>query len=216
VSAAVEVYGRALAEAAVDSRPIAFRAVGDDGTRRRLPLRRWLGQLAQEELELLERPATPVLDVGCGPGRHLARLAKLGKPALGLDIAPVAVALAQARGCRALTQSIFEPIPDEGTWGSALLLDGNLGIDGDPVRLLRRLRALLRPAGTVLAELEPPQSGSRAVRLRIETREEVSDWFPWAWVSVDDIDRIARAADLEVREVWPARGRWFAELDVPG
>ena len=213
---AVEVYGRTLAESVSESRPVRFRAVGDDGSRRRLPLRRWLGRIHVEELALLERASAPVLDVGCGPGRHLAGLARLGVPAVGLDIAPGAVALARARGGRVLKRSVFEAIPGEGRWGTALLLDGNVGIDGDPVRLLRRLAALLRPGGAVLAEFEPPQMESREVRIRIETPDEVSDWFPWAWVSVDDVDRISRAAALEPAEVWTARGRWFAQLDVPG
>ncbi len=214
-AAAVEIYDRALAKAAGETHSGPFRAVGDDGSRRRLPIRRWLGHAPREELDLLERAVAAVLDVGCGPGRHLAGLARLGTPALGLDIAPGAVALARARGCRVLRQSVFAPIPDSGRWGSALLLDGNLGIDGDPVKLLRRLGSVLRPGGSVLAEFEPPQAVSRELRLRIEGGDEISEWFPWAWVSIDDVQRIAPAADLEISDVWSARGRWFAQLDVP-
>ena len=215
-SAALEVYGHALTKAAGDARHVSFRAVSDDGSRRRLPLRRWLGQVPIEELELLERASGPVLDVGCGPGRHLMGLARLGVSGLGLDIAPHAVALARARGCRVLRRSVFDPLPEEGSWGSALLLDGTVGIDGDPKRLLRRLAALLRPGGAVLAEFEPPQAMSREVRLRVETLDEVSDWFPWAWVSTDDVNRISQSAGLDVADVWTARGRWFAQLGVPG
>ena len=214
-SAPVEVYGRALTEAAGEAGHVSFRAVGDDGSQRRLPLRRWLGRVPIEELELLERASSPVLDVGCGPGRHLAGLARLGVPGLGLDIAPHAVALARARGCRALRRSVFDRLPNEGSWGSALLLDGNVGIAGDPERLLGRLAALLRPGGTVFAEFEPPQARSREVRIRVETLDEVSDWFPWAWVSVDDVDRISRSAGLDVAAIWTGRGRWVAQLDVP-
>jgi len=213
-AAAVALYGRGLAEAALGSPAAAYRAVADDGTRHRLPLRRWLAPARAEELELLARVSPPVLDVGCGPGRHLASLARLGVPALGIDIAPHAVALARARGGRVLRQSVFQPLPGAGRWGAALLLDGNLGIEGDPERLLRRLTGVLRPGGVVLAELEPPETASREVRLRIESGEEVSDWFPWALVSVDDIERLARAAGLRAVDAWSARGRWFAQLDV--
>ncbi len=212
---ALEVYGRGLADAARESRTAPYRAVAEDGTRRRLPLRRWLARAPVEELELLGRAKPPVLDVGCGPGRLLAALARQGMAALGLDIAPGAVALARARGGRVLKRSVFDPVPNAGGWGSALLLDGNVGIDGDPVRLLRRLATLLRPGGSVLAEFEPPEAISREVRLRIETRDQVSDWFPWAWVSIDDVDRLSRAAGLQVSDVWSARDRWFAQLDVP-
>jgi SAM-dependent methyltransferase len=215
-AAAVAVYGRGLAEAAVGSRRSGCRAVADDGTRRGLPLRRWLAPSPAEELELLMRASPAVLDVGCGPGRHLASLARLGIPALGVDIAPYAVALARARGCHVLRQSVFEPLPEAGRWGTALLLDGNVGIDGDPIGLLRHLAGVLRPGGAVLIEFESPDTASREVRLRIETRHEVSDWFPWAWVSVDDAEELACAAGLQTADVWSARGRWFAQLDVPG
>ena len=213
---AIDLYGRALTEAATESRAGPYRAVGDDGSRRPLPIRRWLGHAPPEEIQLLERAEPAVLDVGCGPGRHLAGLTRLGVPALGLDIAPGAVALARARGCRVLRQSVFAPIPDSGDWGSALLLDGNLGIDGDPVKLLRRVSSVLRPGGSVLAEFEPPKATSRELRLRIETGDEISEWFPWALVSIDDLHRISSAACLDIADVWSAGGRWFAQLDVPG
>lgn len=50
-------------------------------------------QEAVQCLDLLPRlaPLTvggPVLDLGCGDGRHLARLAAAGHPALGLDLSP--------------------------------------------------------------------------------------------------------------------------------
>ncbi len=214
-AAALDLYGRGLADAARASGPSRYRAVADDGSRRRLPLRRWIGQAPVEEIELLERAAPAVLDVGCGPGRHLACLGRLGIPALGLDIAPYAVALARARGCRVLRRSVFERVPGAGSWGTALLLDGNVGIDGDPLRLLRRVASLLRPGGMVLAEFEPPQAASREVRLRIEGVDEVSEWFPWAWVSVDDAEGLSAAAGLELRGAWSSRGRWFARLGVP-
>jgi hypothetical protein len=35
-----------------------------------------------------------------------------------------------------------------------LLLDGNIGIGGDPHRLLRRVRELLTPTGRLLVELD--------------------------------------------------------------
>jgi SAM-dependent methyltransferase len=212
----VEIYGRGLVAATRESPAASYRAVGDDGTHRLLPFRRWLGQPRIEEIELLRRAEPPVLDVGCGPGRHLAALARLAVPGLGLDIAPHAVALARARGCRVLRRSVFQPIPDAGRWRTGLLLDGNLGIEGDPVRLLRRVAELLRPGGSVLAEFEPPQARSREVRLRIEGSHEVSDWFPWAWVSVDDVDSLSAATGYERAEVWAAGGRWFAQLHVPG
>ena len=41
--------------------------------------------------------ARPVLDLGCGPGRHLAALRRRGKRGLGVDLSPVAVEFARGR-----------------------------------------------------------------------------------------------------------------------
>ncbi len=40
-----------------------------------LPVPRWLGVPAPEEEAVLDRAVAPVLDVGCGPGRHVLALA---------------------------------------------------------------------------------------------------------------------------------------------
>lgn len=48
-----------------------------------LPVLRWLGEAEPEEHDLLDRALGPVLDVGCGPGRHVVALARRGIPALG-------------------------------------------------------------------------------------------------------------------------------------
>jgi hypothetical protein len=62
--------------------------------------------------------------------------------ALGVDLLPVAVELARGRGARAIVGSIFDELPGSGTWQSALLLDGDVGIGGAPARLLAGIRTL--------------------------------------------------------------------------
>lgn len=73
-------------------------------------------------------------------------LAAWGVMALGIDIMPSAVRLARRRGALVLERSVFEHVPGKGLWGSALLLDGNVGIGGDASALLARLSTLLDPA----------------------------------------------------------------------
>jgi hypothetical protein len=110
----------------------------------------------------------------------------------------------------ALCASVFDPLPREGRWGAAVLLDGNLGIGGDSVRLLTRLRTLLRPGGRVLAEAEAPGVASRSTHLRMQH----SAWQPWAVVSVDDVEQVASAAGFRLDATRPLEGRWFALLDA--
>jgi SAM-dependent methyltransferase len=181
----------------------------------RLPLTRWLGPAGAVDERVLDRAVGPVLDVGCGPGRHVSSLARRGVLALGVDVSPVAVRLARARGASAIEGSIFDRLPGAGTWGSALLLDGNIGIGGRPDALLRRVAELLAPGGQILLELEPPGAGAVTQRLRLEGDGTASEWFAWARVAIDALDGPVAATGLVVTERWCDGGRWFAAATRP-
>lgn len=215
--AAVDLYACGLTvtprPAVLRERPRPrLRLVSDKGAELGLPLERWLGEPTAEEHSLLRRAEPPVLDIGCGPGRHVVALRARGVHALGLDIAPGAVAIARGRGAEVLLGCIFGHVPRAGSWGSALLLDGNLGIGGDPTALLQRVAGLLRPGGSALVEAAPPAMPSETLRLRLETEEATSHWFAWARVNADDLDPLAAASAFRLAERWEARGRWFARL----
>lgn len=183
-----------------------------DGTMVAVPLERYLGLPDAIDEQLLRELQGPVLDVGCGPGRHLHGLAARGVFALGVDLSPVAVQLATGRGGRAIVASIFDELPGAGTWSSALLLDGNIGIGGTPCRLLARIGALLAPAGELLVELDPPGSPTVSSLARIETSDAYSSWFRWARVSISDVDQIAHSGGFQTTRRWCSSGRWFASL----
>lgn len=190
------------------------RLLLDDGSARTLSLERWLSDVTLEEHRVLARSTPPVLDIGCGPGRHVLALAARGIPALGIDPSPEAVRIASSRGAPVLLRSVFDAVPGEGRWGCALLLDGNIGIGGDPAALLRRVGGLLRPGGRVLAEVDPPGDPSRMTMARIESGDTRSDTFPWAFVSADDIEAVARGTRFRLIDVWNRGARWFGCLDA--
>jgi SAM-dependent methyltransferase len=210
------LYGRLLATAvqhALGAGPAPAGVVRRaDGGYDALPLDRWLGQVDAADAAVLERAVGPVLDIGCGPGRHLAALRGRG---LGVDLSPVAVRIARGRGVHALLGSVFDDVPGAGTWDTALLLDGNIGIGGAPGALLCRARELLSRGGTVLAELEPPGAPTTRTRVRLEAPDIVSEWFAWGSVGVDGIDAIAAGAGFETHETIEVQGRWFAALRRP-
>jgi SAM-dependent methyltransferase len=186
----------------------------DDGRLLPLPLDRWFAEPGPEDHEVLALARSPVLDVGCGPARHTLALQAGGAAVVGVDVAPGAVRAARDRGARVLCRSVFDPLPDEGTCRTVLLLDGNVGIGGDPVALLTRARELLGPGGKVLAEVEPPGTITSAHRVRVEAGSRAGEWLPWAHVGMDGIAGVARAAGLAVRAAWHRNGRWFAWLEV--
>lgn len=203
-----------LYDEALDGRG-ALLVRDDGGEVQPLPVEAWLGAAGAVDERALDRARGPVLDVGCGPGRHVHALARRGVLAVGIDISPAAVALARRGGATVLEASIFARVPGAGAWRTALLLDGNIGIGGHPDALLRRLAALLAPRGLILAELEAPGTGVRRRRVRLEDGASVSGWFAWASVGADALAGPARAAGLRVRERWADEGRWFAALERP-
>lgn len=184
----------------------------EDGTVVPLDVERWHRLPDDDELALLDRVHGPVLDLGCGPGRHVVALGERGVPALGIDAAPAAVASARARGALVLERSVFARIPGVGRWGAVLLLDGNIGIGGDPVALLDRCRSLLRNDGCVLVELAPPRTPSTTLDVRLERAGVLGPRFPWAVLGADDVAGVASAAGLRVDDLWRGGDRWFTQL----
>ncbi len=182
------------------------------GERITLPIERWRSELAPGDELVLRHCTGPTLDIGCGPGRLTAALLERGVPALGTDVSPVAVRLARAAGAVAVRRDVFERQPGEGRWRHALLADGNIGIGGDPVRLLGRVRELLGRGGSALVELDPPGSGLRHGPVRVATDSEGGSWFSWAWLGADMVEDVAGAAGMATRWVREAGGRWFAEV----
>jgi SAM-dependent methyltransferase len=204
-----ELYERALAGL---EQPVIEHA---DGDAMPLAARRWLHATPGDD-SLLSRCSRPTLDVGAGPGRLTVALAQRGIPALAIDVTPHAVSLARSCGALALQRDVFGHLPGTGRWATVLLADGNIGIGGDPAALLRRSRSLLRPGGTIVAEIEPPGARLRREHVRLRTRDRSGAWFPWAWVGVDQIRALADSSALQVAHVWADAGRWFTELSRSG
>lgn len=185
-----------------------------DGSATPLEVARWLGDPSPDEVALLRLAVAPVLDVGCGPGRHVAALSGRGLRALGIDVLPEAVLAARTRGAVALERSVFDRVPDEGGWATVLLLDGNIGIGGDPGALIRRVRDLVHDEGRLLVEVERPGVGVRSETGYLETPHGRSRAFTWGRVGVDALDGLAAGAGFEVVRAWRAGDRWFARLDA--
>jgi glycosyltransferase A (GT-A) superfamily protein (DUF2064 family) len=202
---------RALGHAA-DGPPARAVMRTREGDALPLDVGRWLGRAGPVDRDLLERVEGPVLDIGCGPGRHVEALVGRGMVALGIDASPAAVRLARDRGVPVLERSVFDRVPGTGRWSTALVLDGSIGIGGDPGALLARLRQLVRPGGRVLAEVTGPGESSRTADVRLECDGRTTAWFPWAVVGMDDLPGLAAATGLRTVQIWQGAGRWFGCL----
>jgi len=178
-----------------------------------LDLAAWSAPATEEEREMLAGLRPAVLDVGCGPGRIAAALAEAGVPALGIDVSPSALRTATGSGAIVLERSVFDPLPGEGRWGTVLLLDGNIGIGGDPAALLRRLHELVDVEGEALVEVDPP--GRSLVRDEVRLRCSDSGdgpWFEWAWVGADAAEALALEAGFAQCRVHRYGNRYVARM----
>lgn len=173
----------------------------------------WAHAADEHDRRLVDLCVGPTLDVGCGPGRLTAHLAERGHLVLGIDVAPECVGRARERGAPVLHRDVFDPVPGEGRWGTALLADGNVGIGGDPVALLRRLREVLDPRGRVVVELAPPGAELRHGWVTLRYLEGVARPLPWSIVGVDHIDGVAVRAGLTATALHEFGGRWCAVLE---
>lgn len=177
------------------------RLVRADGVVLPLATQRWHDDADDDDDWMLRRCLGPTLDLGCGPGRLVVALADLGVPVLGVDVSVQAVQRCLERGAAVLHRDAFERLPGEGRWSHVVLADGNIGIGGDPVFLLRRCRDLLDDGGSVIVELEPGADlwqGAAHLQDADERRTAPGPWFPWAVLGPDAVERVAADAGFAV------------------
>ncbi|MFF0011837.1 class I SAM-dependent methyltransferase [Streptomyces sp. NPDC005374] len=184
-----------------------------DGRLLLLELERWCAEADAADLEVLRRCEGAVLDVGCGPGRLVAALGARGRKVLGIDVSEAAVARTVALGGQALRRSVFEPVPGEGRWGTALLIDGNVGIGGDPQALLLRTAELLAPGGLLIAETVTGPDLDERVQVHVtDARGAAGSPFPWARLGTPALLRHAARERWTRVDQWTAGGRSFVSL----
>jgi SAM-dependent methyltransferase len=207
---ALQVYADAL----TGGRQLVVRH--QDGHEQEHDVARWTAEADPIDCRLLDRCTGPTVDLGCGPGRLAAELALRGVPALGVDVSLPAVEMARERGAAAIVRDLFAPLPGEGRWEHALLADGNIGIGGDPERLLGRVGRLLGPGGVALAEVSG-QDVLRRGRARLIGRRGVpSRSFGWAEVGAPALQTLAVRAGWTVHELWRDGPRCFVALSRAG
>jgi len=184
---------------------------------------RWTGDVDAGDESVLRRCRGPVLDVGCGPGRLVAALTSRDTAALGIDISPAAVRAARRRGSQALRHDLFDIAPSRppgwnhaARWATVLLIDGNIGIGGDPGALLARITALPAAGGQVIVEAAEAPSASDGAQDEqlldarfVDRSGQHAPVFGWAIVGAAAVARHATAAGLHVTDRWTSHGRPF-------
>ncbi|MFJ2370388.1 class I SAM-dependent methyltransferase [Microbacterium sp. NPDC087665] len=180
---------------------------------RRIEIARFLAAADAADESVVERIRGPVLDVGCGPGRLLHAAIRAGLLGLGVDVSRTAVEHARERGLPALQLSVFEPLPQEGAWETLLLLDGNIGIGGEPIALLARCAQIISPWGSICAEVDPDPDADRGYEATVVDDDgRSSSPFPWYDIGAAAVRKRVQGTALEIVEEWTASGRAFVRL----
>jgi SAM-dependent methyltransferase len=123
---------------------------------RRLALMAWLYPAAESEFgfSAMYLPAprirARVLDVGCGNGESLSLMRRLGWEVEGVDVDPMAVAIARAKGISVHLGDVASvAYPDDSF--DAIFMSHVLEHVHDPINLLRECRRILKVGGRLVA-----------------------------------------------------------------
>jgi SAM-dependent methyltransferase len=118
----------------------------------------YVGMRAISRAMLLDRvggmPAARILDAGCGTGRNVLELGRLGETT-GIDLAPRAIELSTQRGLKRLARASVAQLPfADGTFDVVTAFDVLChGAVRDEATSLREFRRVLRPGGWLLLHL---------------------------------------------------------------
>lgn len=187
--------------------------IDPDGNERPMAMRQWRADPDDTDLALFVEPCDgSTLDIGCGPGRLTAALSERAVPSMGIDTSLEAVRQARDRGAVAIRRDVFASVPGEGRWDFAILADGNIGIGGDPVKLLRRAAELVRVDGHLIVEVGEHGIGLSRETIRLRVSGHLTEPFDWATVGMDAIGKIARSAGLAILRTTTVNDRHAATL----
>jgi SAM-dependent methyltransferase len=190
----------------------AVRLVHDTGHVEHHDVDRWWREADDVDHRAVARCDGPTIDIGCGPGRLSLALTARAVATLGIDVCRDAVETTRSRGASAIRRDVFATVPGEGRWHWALLVDGNVGIGGDPERLLRRMAQVVRPDGHVLVEVSPQEVDLQGRGRIQDAAGTLGSPFPWAVLGARALTRAARRCGWAVGEQWRDGGRHFVVL----
>jgi len=116
--------------------------------------------LPQAEQDLLGRLGGRVLDIGCGPGRHLLWLQERGVEAVGIDFSPGTVEVARSRGCREVYVMDVTALDfPAGSFDGVIMMGNNVGLAGTleaTAELFRTLHRIVRTGGLLVGQTRDP------------------------------------------------------------
>jgi SAM-dependent methyltransferase len=177
--------------------------------------RAWPWPFVKEWMEGLGPLALPVVDVGCGNGRHLALAASLGKWGVGVDLSPRLVSIARQRLPGTITVAVGDArrLPlGNGVAGAVLAVAMLHHVPDEEGRweVASELNRIARPGAPVMASvwaLDDPEVAQRASARPDDTGDPRDLLVPWRASEGTKVDRYYRAIPMaELAELMAMAG----------
>ncbi|MBD3407445.1 MAG: methyltransferase domain-containing protein [Candidatus Lokiarchaeota archaeon] len=162
-----------------------------------------------------------VLDIGCGAGRVLQYLKKIGIEGTGIDNSPSAIEACKKRGLQNVSlMSAAEMDYPKNTFDTIVLFGNNFGILGETHKIVKMLKDIYRIStdnAIILACSRNPESTDNEahikyhqknreqnlppgyVTIRIRYKEAIGDWFSLLMVDEKDMELIANQAGWTIK-----------------
>jgi SAM-dependent methyltransferase len=176
------------------------------------------------ERGLMELAREPVLDIGCGAGRHSLHLQNEGLDVVAIDSSAGAIEVCRRRGLKhARVLSVTEVGRlGRGRFNTILMLGNNFGLLGSPRRarkILRDLHSITRGGAAILAQTRNPyrttdpdhlayHQRNRArgrmagqIRMRVRYGKIVGPWFDYLFVSPSEMNEIVAGTGWTVERL---------------
>ena len=190
------------------------------------------------EQAVLKYAQSPVLDLGCGAGRHALYLQEKGFDVVAMDVSPGALTVAQERGIKKTVQGSFCELPLlQQTFSAFLALGNNFGLCGGPeetCELLQALGRIANPEAVLITSFLDPRPDSDEIdpvhreyhaqnrlkgnpvgliAIRIRYRKMKTPFFPLYFPTIKEFHDIVQKADAwTLEDIQQAGPQCFAVL----
>lgn len=172
-----------------------------------------------------------VLDIGAGAGRFALAAVERGCDVVALDNSAGAAEVCRQRGLTDVVHNSIHRYESDAAFDTFLMMGANLGLLApDPVRTLRRLRAMANNGAQIVGSTLDPYVTEDPVHLayhdanrdrgrlpghvvmRVRRRVTVGDWFDYLFTSPDELATIAERAGWSMKVLDHDGLRYVARL----
>ncbi|MHA2295547.1 MAG: methyltransferase domain-containing protein [Candidatus Hodarchaeales archaeon] len=213
-----DVFGQLLLDHHTQQKPVYYVIERDDGL---INVDISTGYFSKyddwqkKEQFIIDQAISPVLDLGCGAGRHSLYLQNKDFEVVALDLSLGALDVAKQRGIKNTVHGDIKDLPSfDLKFGTFLFMGNNFALCGDPEtskKVLKNLAEIATPNTKIIAHFRDPSPDDPAldpvhreyhdnnrkkglpvgqVKIRILYRKLRTPWFPFYIPTSEELTRI--------------------------